>query len=174
MHFNYKKLWIGLTAFLVMIGFDQLSKIIAGNALDGKAPIVIIDGVLELTYLRNPGAAWGMLAGSRVFFVVLTLIIMAVVLYAYVKTPWNKKYAPLLFTEILGMAGATGNFIDRCITGTVPDFIYFCLIDFPVFNIADCYVVIAAFLLVILCFFVYKDDSDFNFLKTGKNNNEKG
>ena len=59
------------------------------------------------------------------------------------------------------IAGAIGNLIDRIVNGYVVDFLYFKLIDFPVFNVADCYVTIACALLIIFCVFVI-NDKEFN------------
>ena len=61
-------------------------------------------------------------------------------------------------------SGAVGNMIDRVKLDYVVDFFYFRLIDFPIFNVADCYVVIACILFVVLILFYYKDDNDFEFL----------
>ena len=60
-------------------------------------------------------------------------------------------------------AGVAGNTIDRLVFGYVTDFLYFELINFPIFNIADCYITICAFLTIFLVFTKYKDD-DFEFL----------
>ena len=70
-------------------------------------------------------------------------------------------------------AGALGNLIDRIFRGYVVDMIYFVPINFPVFNVADCYVTVSVVLLIILILFVYKED-DFGFLKLSKkgDNNE--
>ena len=71
------------------------------------------------------------------------------------------------------MAGAVGNLIDRVVNGSVVDFICFEFIDFPIFNVADCYVTVSVALLIILILFVYKED-DFEFLRLSKkgDNNE--
>ena len=66
------------------------------------------------------------------------------------------------------VSGALGNFIDRVCRGYVVDFIYFSLIDFPVFNIADMYVVCSGILLVMLVCFRYKNDKDYDFLRIKK------
>ena len=60
--------------------------------------------------------------------------------------------------------------IDRLRLNYVIDFLYFKLIDFPIFNVADCYVVISCISFVLLISFYYRDDSDFDFLKSGKKN----
>jgi signal peptidase II len=164
MNNTIKKFLIGAFASILLVFADQITKYLAYTHLKTDGPIVIIDGVLELRYLTNAGAAWGMLSGQRIFFLLLTGIIILAILYVFIRTPWSKKYAALLWVEILGFSGAVGNFIDRFVNGYVHDFIYFSLIDFPIFNVADSYVVIAAVLLAILFLFVYKDEHDFDFL----------
>lgn len=69
---------------------------------------------------------------------------------------------------VLMLSGALGNMIDRVFRGYVIDFIYFSLIDFPVFNMADIYVVCGGILLVIFVFFKYKKEDDFDFLSFRK------
>ena len=125
------------------------------------------------SYLRNSGAAWGMLSGKINLFLVFTVIVMLIVTYVIINLPATRKYTPLLITCTLLVSGAVGNFIDRVRFGYVRDFIYFKLINFPVFNVADCYVTVSVVLLIILILFVYKED-DFGFLKLSKkgDNNE--
>ena len=126
-----------------------------------------IIGIVVLT------AAWGMLSGRINLFLVFTVIVMLIVTYVIINLPVTRKYMPLLITCTLLVSGAVGNFIDRVRFGYVRDFIYFKLINFPVFNVADCYVTVSVALLIILILFVYKED-DFGFLKLSKkgDNNE--
>ena len=128
---------------------------------------------MYFSYLRNSGAAWGMLSGKINLFLVFTVIVMLIVTYVIINLPATRKYMPLLITCTLLVSGAVGNFIDRVRFGYVRDFIYFKLINFPVFNVADCYVTVSVALLIILILFVYKED-DFGFLKLSKkgDNNE--
>ena len=123
--------------------------------------------------MRALGAAWGMLSGKINLFLIFTVIVVLLVTYVIINLPVTKKYVPLLITCTLLVSGAAGNFIDRVRFGYVRDFIYFKLINFPVFNVADCYVTVSVVLLIILILFVYKED-DFNFLKISKkgDNNE--
>ena len=72
--------------------------------------------------------------------------------------PRQKKYLYLDYIIVLVVAGAIGNHIDRVLNNYVVDFIYFSLINFPVFNIADCYVTVSMILLLILILFYYKDE----------------
>ena len=136
----------------------------AADYLKGKSPFVIIDNVFELYYLENSGAAWGVMSGARYFFLILTVVIVAIVIYVSIKMPHTNRMVPLRGTLILLSAGAAGNFIDRLCFGYVRDFIYFKLINFPVFNVADIYVTVSVIIFAILILFVYKED-EFEFIK---------
>lgn len=159
----------GLISVIILTFLDQITKVIAVEKLSDK-PFVLIDGVFEFRYIQNYGSAWGMLSGRTIFLIMVTMLVMALIIYAFMRTPKNKKYVPLIVCEIVLIAGALGNFIDRIMLGYVRDFLYFSLIDFPIFNIADCYVVISAIMGCILVLFVYKDD-DFAFLLVKKKEN---
>lgn len=166
MECNKKKsiMWIliGIVFTSLLTALDQITKIIAVEKL-ADGPFVLIHGVFEFYYVSNYGAAWGILSGKRYFFLIITIVIMVLIACVYYRTPKTKKYSGIIFCEILLISGALGNFIDRISLGYVRDFLYFSLIDFPIFNVADCYVVISAVLLCILVIFVYKDE-DFSFL----------
>ena len=137
---------------------------------DGNS-VNIIKNVLQLVYLENTGAAWGILSGKMVFFIVLTAIMIIVIAYVFIKTPGMKKYEPLRWCLTALMAGAIGNMIDRIANGYVKDFIYFKIIDFPVFNFADICVTLSMIILILLVIFKYKDH-DFKFLSFKKNKDE--
>ena len=125
---------------------------------------MIIDGVFELHYLENRGAAFGIMQGQQVFFLVIALVVLLAVVYLFCKMSKDAKCVPLRLIAMAVLAGAWGNMIDRVKLDYVVDFFYFRLIDFPIFNVADCYVVIACILFVVLILFYYKDDNDFEFL----------
>jgi signal peptidase II len=157
---------LALSAVFVLTLLDQITKILAADRLmDG--PFVIIKGVFELRYLENRGAAFGMLQNQRVFFLVLTVVFLAVITYIYLKIPADRKYLPLRILAIVVTAGAIGNFIDRLTLVYVRDFLYFSLIDFPIFNVADIYVTVSAFVFFVLVLTYYKD-SDLEFLSEKK------
>ena len=147
---------------------DQLTKLLAIRRLKSQASIVLIPTVLELFYLENRGMAFGLFQGKIPFFVIMCLVFFCAFLYAWIKIPKNRYYAPLTAVLYVLVSGALGNFIDRIFRGYVVDFIYVSLIDFPVFNLADVYVVCGGILLLLLVCFYYKDDDDFAFLKPGK------
>ena len=95
-------------------------------------------------------------------------MILAVIAYVIFKIPEKKKYTILHVLLVLIASGAVGNMIDRLRLDYVVDFISFVLIHFPIFNVADIYVTVATFLLVILLLFYYKE-SDLEFLSFKQN-----
>ena len=88
--------------------------------------------------------------------------------FALVKMPADKKYNLMHLTAVLVAGGAIGNMIDRVVQDYVVDFIYFVLIDFPIFNVADIYVTCATVLFVVTVLFYYKEE-DFSFLSIKQN-----
>lgn len=150
-------LWTGLCAAL--IGLDRITKLMAIENIKPLGSMTVIDGVLDFTFVENRGAAFGILQGRQWFFVALTCFVGAVMAYYLVKLPKKPKYRPLRFALTLILAGALGNnLIDRITYGYVVDFLEATFISWPVFNIADIYIVTGTILLVILMLFVYKDE----------------
>jgi signal peptidase II len=149
---------------IVMAGLvfiDRYTKLQAVGRLKDKEPYRLIPGVFEFRYLENRGAAFGMLQNQRVFFIVVGVIFMIFAAWMIVKLSADDKYRALRYVLLLIAAGAFGNLIDRSITIYVVDFIYARIIDFPIFNVADCYVTIGSFLLFFMLLFKYKDDELF-------------
>ena len=151
-----KSYLISLFAVLTGVALDQYTKILAVKHLQ-DAPIPIIDGIFELHYLENRGAAFGMLQNQRTFFLIVTTIILICSAILMVKLPETKRTIPLKACIVSIVAGAIGNLIDRVRLNYVIDFLYFELIDFPIFNVADIYVTVAAFSLIFLILFYYKE-----------------
>ncbi|PKM50272.1 MAG: signal peptidase II [Firmicutes bacterium HGW-Firmicutes-7] len=158
-------MWIEIVAIGLLIGLDQLVKYLTVIHLQGNSPYVIIDGVFQLTYVENSGAAFGMLQNQRTFFLIFTLIVIGLVLVYYLKIPKTKRFTILRITVILFFAGALGNWIDRLRLSYVIDTFYFNLINFPVFNVADSYVVVSTFVFAYLILFYYKEN-EFDFIKS--------
>ena len=158
-----KNYLLALFFFVALLLLDLGTKIWAASTLPER-PIELVSGVFELRYLENHGAAFGILQNQRWLFLVLTLAFVGFLVFAYIKMPGGRRHFPLRILCITLMAGALGNFVDRLSLGYVRDFLYFRLIDFPIFNVADIYVTVSAFVVVILLLFVYKED-DFAFLK---------
>lgn len=154
-----------------LICFDRLTKWLAVENLMNKPDYIMSEGVLRLHYLENRGAAFGMLQDSQILFTILTLVFLAVITWYFIKVPADKKYRPVNVCLCFLAAGALGNFIDRISQQYVVDFIYFEIIDFPVFNVADIYVSLSVIVLVLIIIFHYKE-GDFAFL-TGKKKKDK-
>ncbi len=150
-----------IAMFVLLTLFDQITKYYAVHTIQNK-DIILIPGVLEFHYLENTGAAWGMLKNQMVFLIVVPILVLLILLYAYFRIPADKKFTLLRFCLVLLAAGAIGNMIDRITNQYVIDFIYFSLINFPIFNVADCYVCISAALIIVCILFIYKDE-DFSY-----------
>lgn len=147
-----------LALILVLIGLDQLSKYLAVENLMNKPDVIIIPKVLQLHYLENTGAAFSLLEGKQLVFAIITPILLIGLAYILIKMPQAKKYTTLDYIIVFLIAGAIGNYIDRIINNYVVDFIYFSLINFPVFNVADCYVTVAVIVLLAVILWYYKDE----------------
>jgi signal peptidase II len=147
----------------ILIGIDQASKYWAKATLQKDGAITLIPNVLKLQYHENSGAVWGILQGKAGALSIFTIFILAALLFVYLHIPRDRKYTALKLVFIFIAAGAVGNLIDRMRFDYVVDFIYFELINFPVFNIADSYVTVASILIIILAIFYYKD-TDLDFL----------
>lgn len=156
-------LFTDLLGMIALILADQFTKYIAVVHLKDQPAIPIIPDILELNYLENRGAAFGMLQNQKIFFVFVAVIILAVISYVIFKIPEKKKYMVLHVLLVLIASGAIGNMIDRLRLDYVVDFISFVLIHFPIFNVADIYVTAATAVLVLLLLFYYKEE-DLNFL----------
>lgn len=174
------KLFVEIICFCVLIFLDQLTKYLAIEHLKEGKIISIIKNVFEFRYLENTGAAFGILNNRMIFFIIVTIIVTCGIIYIKYKINFQlykdsiqqslkKKYLILDVVLLILLSGAIGNFIDRIRYDYVVDFIYFRLINFPIFNLADCYVSISAVLLVIMFIFVLKENEyHILFSKKGK------
>lgn len=160
-----KKLFLLLDLLMItaLILFDQYTKRQAVIYLKDKPAYNLVNGILELNYLENQGAAFGMLPNQKVFFVFVGVVILCVVGYVLYKIPDHKKYTILHFLLSLIVAGCIGNMIDRVRYDYVVDFIYFVRINFPIFNVADIYATVSAVVLIFLLLFVYREN-DLSFI----------
>lgn len=147
----------GAAIAFLMVFVDQWTKYLAVHHLKDQASFVVIKGVFELRYLENRGAAFGVLQGKKVFFIVITMLMILLLTYVYGKIPAERRFYPLQGICIALFAGAIGNFIDRIFHQYVIDFFYFSLINFPIFNVADIYVTCAMALFIVLFLFYYKE-----------------
>lgn len=163
-----KLIFIDIIILIIAIALDQFTKYLAVLYLKDQPAIPIIHNILELNYLENRGAAFGMMQDQKLFFIFVAVIILGAIVYILLKTPDHKKYNSLHLLLIMIASGALGNMIDRIRLDYVVDFIYFKLIDFPIFNVADIYVTVSTAFIIILLLFVYKE-SDLNFISFKQN-----
>ncbi len=143
---------------IALIAIDQISKLIVSSNLKGRDPITVIDGVFQFYYYENPFAAFNFGKQFSGMFLILVLILTtafcAFLIYIAFRIPSEKKYRIIRIVVILLLAGAAGNFIDRLFHHYVIDFLYFVLINFPIFNIADIYVVFGA--IIFICSVIFR------------------
>ncbi len=154
---------IVLAVTAALVGLDQLTKWLTVVHLKESDPAVLINGILELTYLENRGAAFGVMQGARWWFVAFTSVVMLGLL-AVLLFGRYRRYPLFNVGIVLIVAGGVGNLIDRIVNGFVVDMLHFHIaaigFDFPVFNVADCYVVIGSVLVLFFFFFIYDEKND--------------
>lgn len=176
------KSWLKIALFIVFfVLIDQITKYLATVYLKGKNEFVVIPNILSFNYLNggNAGAAWGMFAGKTALFIVFTIIaIILIVKFIYNLLELLSNYSLnnitgriLIYAMSLLIAGALGNMIDRILYGCVTDFISFQFIEFPIFNVADCYVTCSCLIIAIICFFKL-DEKQFDKIFSIKNKNK--
>lgn len=155
-------LGIDLAVVAVLLILDQFTKHLAIVRLKGQPAYVLIDGVLELQYLENRGSAFGILQGQKILILFVGAFFLAAILYFLFRLPQERKFCGIHILLAMIVAGGVGNMIDRIRYDYVVDFISFVLIDYPIFNVADCYIVVAVVTVFLLFLFVFKDkDLDF-------------
>lgn len=145
-----KRYGILLGVVLLLLAADQWLKYWTLQNLAGSPAIDLIPGIFRLTYVENRGAAFGILQGGTVLLAVVSVAAVALLLYFYKNIPEGKGVWTMRLSYILVIAGAIGNMIDRIFRGYVVDMLEFYWFSFPVFNLADCFIVVGgiAFLLV--------------------------
>ncbi len=151
------RVWMLLPA-VVLVALDQVFKYLAVQFLREEPAFVLVDGIFELVYVENTGAAFNILNNQRWFFIIVTSVVMLFLL-AVILSGRYRRHPLLNVSFVLVLSGGIGNLIDRIVHGYVIDYLYFKWIDFPVFNFADCCLVIGAIFMLIFFFFVYEDNS---------------
>lgn len=135
-----------------IVGLDQWTKYLTVAAdKAGNLPSTSFLGIFHITYAENTGGAWSMFQGQTwLFIAVLVLFIAAIVVLIWKK--WlTAKLEWWCLAAILG--GGIGNMIDRLSCGYVRDMICFDFVDFPIFNVADCFITVGCFVLLIYVLF---------------------
>lgn len=133
-------IWVIIAALIIAL--DQWSKYFISSTFDLYQSVPWINGVFHITYIKNSGAAFGMMQNMRWILVSITFIIIIAAILYVVKNKIRDKLFLLAVTFIL--SGAIGNLIDRIRFGEVVDFFDFKLINFAIFNVADSFVFLGA------------------------------
>lgn len=138
---------ITIVACVILIGLDQVCKMLAVQYLAPVGTMPVVPGIVEFRYIENDGAAFGILSNMQGLLIAVTgLALLAVAYVLFFKKPAGKlEYSAL----ILIFSGGVGNLIDRIANGYVVDYINLLFIRFAVFNFADILVCVGFGLLVI-------------------------
>ena len=134
---------------IIILGVDQYTKVFIANNFEMAKSYEFLPGIIDITYIHNNGGAWGMLGGYTWLLLSLTMVIMLVCIALLLK--YGTKDKLMFWAIILVLSGGIGNMIDRAFRGgNVIDFLHFEFWPtFPVFNVADCAIVIGAGLLLL-------------------------
>lgn len=147
-----KKRGLFLALFMaVIVAADQITKALVRANIPFGTGVKLIPGVVQLTYVRNTGAAFSMLSGGRWLFLALVVVFFAAVAVLIRKKILSKP-AELWCLAAIG-GGALGNAIDRAVTGEVTDMIEPLFMEFAVFNVADVFITCGAIALVVYMLF---------------------
>lgn len=141
-----KRLTIYSMIFLII---DLIVKIIIVNFMKVYDTIKVIPNFFSIMYVRNTGAAFSILEDSRLFFIIITFIALICIYLFLIKDKILSKFQIFCYSMLIG--GIIGNFVDRVIYGYVVDYLSFNIFgyNFPVFNLADMFIVVAIILLIL-------------------------
>ncbi|MBE6964773.1 MAG: signal peptidase II [Ruminococcaceae bacterium] len=138
---------------VLLTALDQITKLWAVKSLRPFGEIPIIEGVFNLRYVENTGAAFSILQGKTILLTVIPIVACVFMVYILLTKKISSRLGSWGITLIL--SGALGNLIDRIFRGAVVDMFDFELINFPVFNVADICVTVGAVLFFIYAIFFY-------------------
>ena len=132
---------------VAMIVLDRISKILAVKYLEPVGEIPLMEGVFHLTYTENTGAAFSIFTGKSGLLAVLSVVvIILLIFFLRQQSKTNAQNRLYLFSIAMIIGGAAGNLIDRAFLGYVIDYFDFTLINFAIFNVADCFITVGAVL----------------------------
>lgn len=155
-------LWIAGLAVFALVGLDQLTKLLTVANISLHEQVGLIPNVLSLTYTQNDGAAFSILQGQQWLFAIIFVLFAGLIIWEF-----SKKKLPFKPFErwciLLVFAGGLGNMIDRLRLNYVIDMIQTDFMNFPVFNVADCYISCGCVALIVSLIFFNKE-----FWKEGK------
>lgn len=134
---------------IILLCIDQISKLLVVNLLTKTSSITIIKNFFYLTYINNDGAAFSILVGKRILLILVAILVIILLLHYIKKNNIQNRLEIISLSLILG--GSLGNLMDRVVRGYVIDFLDFKIFNynFPIFNLADTFIVIGVFLLLL-------------------------
>ena len=134
---------------IILLCIDQISKLLVVNLLTKTDSITIIKNFFYLTYINNDGAAVSILVGKRIFLILIAVLAIVMLIRYIKKNNIQNKLELVSISLIIG--GSLGNLMDRVVRGYVIDFLDFKIFNynFPIFNLADTFIVIGVFLLLL-------------------------
>ena len=139
---------LAVVCAVLILAADQLTKYLVTQNLAVAQSAPFIPGLFRFTHVENGGAAWGFLSGHT--WILLSLTIVVILICFALLIQYGLKSKIMFWSVSLILAGGVGNMIDRIFRGgTVVDFLDCCFLDFPVFNVADCAIVIGSLLLAL-------------------------
>ena len=153
---KYKHIIFIVLIALSCFGVDLVSKIIANNVLVEFEKNVVINNFFNFTLCYNTGGAWSIFSGNTLFLIIISVVALGAIIYTIAKSKTNfYKYSSAIF-----IGGLLGNLYDRIFFGKVTDFLDFIIFgyDFPVFNVADCFICIGVVLMLIALIKEEKND----------------
>lgn len=159
-----------------IISLDQLTKLLVVNTMSENQTIGFIKGLMDFTYKKNTGVAFGMLSEHRWLFMSFTAIMLIAMVVFLIKYKSTHRLVRIAVAFLIG--GGAGNMIDRLFrldtdgSKFVVDFFEFTFVDFAIFNVADCFVTFGAVLLVIYVAFYEKHYPIFGVAKPDQIENE--
>ena len=137
-----------LAALIVLA--DQLVKYLSAALVMRRGAVVLIPNVIQLSYVRNYGASYSILQGKTLFLLIVTgVVCMGILILLTMERP-KAALGRLALSMVLG--GAVGNALDRLADGYVTDMLEILLIEFPVFNVADCFITVGGCLFILYTF----------------------
>ena len=131
---------------IIFVIADQVSKLIV---ISKTKSVEVIKSFFYLTYTNNNGAAFSILTGKRILLIIVTFIVIGILVYYIRKTEIKENINKIALSLVIG--GSIGNLIDRIVRGVVVDFLDFKILgyNYPIFNLADTFIVLGVFLLLI-------------------------
>ncbi len=155
-HLRSPSVLVYATLFFII---DRITKLMIVNN-SHKMPIPVIDNFFTITFVKNPGVAFGWFPDWRLPPILMALAMIIIITYYSLKLPEEERITRWALALLVG--GAIGNLYDRVVYGFVVDFFlfHFGSFDFPVFNIADVIIDLGVFMLFVDIFFLSEDENE--------------